>query len=145
MVNLKQQKRPFPKLAIAASVVLVTVIAVFIIMLTVSAKQETEVIINEQSITFNGLYGETYPVEDIIEAKLADNMPAAGRKVNGSGFGGSKKGEWEVEGLGICRLFVQADSGPFIIMQTKDEYVIINYNDPEKTSNLYDNLSILIK
>lgn len=64
-------------------------------------------------------------------------MPSIGKKVNGAGLGEFKKGDFEVEGIGTCRLFLHSEDGPFIYIIVSNKYNIINYNDASKTKALH--------
>jgi hypothetical protein len=112
----------------------------FVFILLQGTKTEAEVILKDQTVEITGQYGKVYNLSDISEVRLADTIPAIGRKANGAGLGDIKKGIWEVEGMGQCRLFIEAAGGPYILLTTSQENVIINFKDAQKTQDLYQTL-----
>ncbi len=133
-------KRLFTGIAAAAALIITAGVIVFLFVLFGSTNEETDAVVSPDSVEFTGMYGRTYKFSDIIEIRLDEDMPAATYKYDGSGLGEVKKGDWEVEALGRCRLFVMSAGGSFIVMKTTEGYVIINYKDPEKTKALYEDL-----
>jgi hypothetical protein len=142
---MDDKKRLISVIGAIFALIIVAGVVIFVISLSGSTNEETQAVIGADSIEFTGMYGATYGFSDIAEIKLEDAMPAAGYKYDGSGLGEVKKGDWEVEGLGRCRLFVMSKTGPFIIMRTAGGYVIINFKGSEKTRELYQSLVDAVK
>lgn len=143
--QMNTKKPLFLGIAIAAVLIIVAGAAIFLTNLSNSTNEEATAVISADSVEFTGMYGATYEFSDILEISLDDTIPAAGYKYDGSGLGEVKKGDWEVEGLGRCRLFVMSKNGPFVVMRTTDRYVIVNFKDSEKTKELYNNLLEAVK
>lgn len=120
-------------------------VAIFLFMLINGTKKETEVIIQGNQIAFKGQYGVTDNFEEITDIQLKNDIPAIGMKVNGAGLGEIMKGDFKVEGLGICRLFVHSEKGPFIYMMVDGKYTIINFKDSAKTMAIYEELKKAIE
>jgi hypothetical protein len=102
--------------------------------------KETEVIIQDNQIVFKGQYGITENLKGITDVQLKNNIPAVGIKTNGAGIGEIMKGDYKVEGLGTCRLFVHSEKGPFIYMMADGKYIIANFKDPAKTAAVYEEI-----
>lgn len=115
-------------------------VAIFLFTLISGTKKETEVIIQGNQIVFEGQFGVTDNLEEITDIQLKNELPAIGMKVNGAGLGEIKKGEYKVEGLGTCRLFVHSEKSPFIYMVVDGKYTIINFEDSAKTMAVYEEL-----
>jgi hypothetical protein len=127
-------------ISIAVTIVILAAVAVFLTILFTSTNEETKAVFGEDSVQFTGMYGETYAYADISSVTLEDNIPAIGEKTNGAGLGDVKKGDWTVDGLGKCRLYVMSANGPYVVMKTNGGCVIISFKDPEKTKGLYESL-----
>jgi Ca2+/Na+ antiporter len=119
--------------------------AIFLFVLVNGTKKETEVIIQGNQIVFKGQYGVTDNLKEITDIQLKDDIPAIGMKVNGAGLGEIMKGDFKVEGLGTCRLFVHSEKGPFIYMLVGGKYTIINFIDSAKTMAIYEELKKVIE
>lgn len=120
-------------------------VAIFLFILVNGTKKETEVIIQGNQIVFKGQYGVTDNMEEITDVQLKNEIPTIGMKVNGAGLGEIMKGDFEVEGLGTCRLFVHSEKGPFIYMMVDGKYIIINFKDSAKTMGIYAELKKAIE
>jgi len=103
-------------------------------------KQETQVLVTDTQIEIIGQYGVVYQIQDVAEVRLESTIPNINRKVNGSSLGSVKKGNFEVEGLGKCTLFVHVQSCPYVYILIENNYTIINFEDGEKTQKLYEDL-----
>lgn len=137
--------KPAYKIIVAVfTVVLIAAAAVFLVYLFSSTNEETTAVFGEDSVEFTGMYGKTYAYADIKGVSLDESIPAVGRKTDGAGLGDVKKGDWEVEGMGKCRLYVMS-GGPYVVMDTSGGYVIISFKDPEKTKALYESLNEKLK
>ncbi len=117
----------------------------FLFVLVNGTKKETEVIIQGNQIVFKGQYGVTDNLKEITDVQLKTNIPAIGMKVNGAGLGEIMKGDFEVEGLGTCRLFVHSEKGPFIYIMVDGKYTIINFKDSNETMAIYEELKKAIE
>ncbi len=136
---------PKSKFGLIAGLIIAVAAVVFTIVLMNGTKQETEVLITNKQIEITGQYGVTYQISEVSEVRLESTIPKINRKVNGSGLGDIKKGDFEVEGLGKCRLFIHAQSGPFVYILVEDSYTIINFEDGSKTEKLYEDLVEIIE
>jgi hypothetical protein len=137
----KSSRRTYNIIGIVLTAVVIVAAAVFLVYLFNATNEETEAVFKDDSVEFTGMYGISYAYADIKGVSLEDSIPAVGKKLDGSGLGDVMKGDWDVEGMGKCRLFVMSKTGPYIVMDTSGGYAIISYKDPEKTKALYESLS----
>ena len=101
---------------------------------------EPKVVIESDKIIISGQYKRSIVNSDIKEISLEDKMPKVLRKVNGFDFGDALRGSFDLEGIGISSIYVHENQPPFIIIKTEDRTYIINYKDPEKTKDLYEEI-----
>lgn len=107
-------------------------------------KEAVKVRITGSKIEIKGQFGTTIDAKDITEIKLLDTLPTIGTRVNGAESGAYKRGDFEVQDLGSCKLFVNLNNGPYIYIAANDRY-IINLDDKTLTLDLYDNLKKIVK
>jgi hypothetical protein len=88
----------------------------------------------------NGLYRNTVPYSSMRSVTLEETVPRIRLKTNGSGIGNIKRGNFLVDGWGASRLFINQDVPPFVVIQTADSHVVVNFTDPERTKRLYAEL-----
>lgn len=102
-------------------------------------KEDVKVKITGSKIAIEGQFGTTIDAKDISEIKLLDNLPTIGTRVNGAESGEYKRGDFKIDDLGTCKLFVNLKNGPFIYIVANGKY-IINFDDKKITLDLYDKL-----
>lgn len=141
----KQMHKVSAKSSIIGIVILLGVVAASVFMFVNGTLKETEVIIQDNQIIFKGQYGVTDGLKEVTDVQLKNDIPAIGMKVNGAGLGEIMKGDFKVEGLGTCRLFVHSEKGPFIYMMVDGKYTIINFKDSAKTKAMYDEINNAIE
>ena len=122
-----------------AAVILIGVF-VFLFFLSMKTTKEADMVITRETFEIKAMYGSTFKFSDVTSIELKDNMPAVGKKVDGSGLGESKKGYFEVDGMGKCLLFIHADKGPFLYINVSNTHIIMNYKDGIKTKQVYQDL-----
>lgn len=132
------------KKAIAAYILL-GVVALFVVGEFYSGSKPVEVIVNSQSLIVKGMYGFELPIGTIREVKLVDSIPAITSRTNGYSFGNTKKGYFNLEEYGNCRLFLCSDSSPYLIVtEDSGSITIINLEDRTSTKTAYQQLMPLI-
>ena len=102
--------------------------------------------VNENYVKISGMYGVELRPVDIQRLELRDSIPEIQTRINGMDlFGFARRGIYEVEGLGRTRLISFSYGGPFIYMYTGNEWIIINFNNPAETENLYQQLKEIVE
>jgi hypothetical protein len=71
---------------------------------------------------------------------LERELPRIGFKVNGSGIGNVMRGNYRVDGWGTSRLYINRNVPPFIVIQTADKHVVVNFAEASSTERLYADL-----
>jgi hypothetical protein len=93
----------------------------------------------------NGVYRNTIPWTSIRTATLETGLPRIGIKTNGFAAGDTLRGNFRVDDWGVTRLYINRDSPPFLVIRTVDnQYVVVNFKDPERTRMLYSELTAQI-
>ena len=102
---------------------------------------DTEVTVSNSSFKVAGMYGATYEFDSVSTVELKEDLPEILEKSNAADIGKVKKGDFNLEGLGLCRLYLISEEGPYLYIKVNDFYVIINHQDKTRTVELYEELS----
>jgi len=89
----------------------------------------------------NGFYRNTIPFASMRSVTLEGRLPRIGIKTNGSAVGNRLRGNFRVDTWGTARLYVNLDAPPFIVIQTADDHIAINFADEARTRRLYSELT----
>jgi len=90
-----------------------------------------------EKLTIEHLKSETVLLSDIRALMLIEELPPA-RRIVGSGMENLLKGDYDVTGYGKCRLFVNPNAPPFIVLEAKDATYFVNDGaDADQTLDVY--------
>ena len=109
---------------------------------------ESSVIVDDRQIRITGIYGERIPIEQLNQVFLADTLPAITLRTNGIAIGSIRKGYFRSSSLQRnVKLLLHSRSAPFlyIIYGENDKHVILNFRNPEKTLEVYEQLKGLVR
>jgi len=123
-------------------------IVLFILFFTIGSISHafipTKAIFDEEKIEFTGSYGFTLNISDIETVELVDTIPKIKIRTNGVSVGYIKKGQFRLESWEICRLLINSENPPFLVITQKNgEKIIINNKEKTETENLYKQIELL--
>jgi hypothetical protein len=128
----------------ARSFLNITIIAL-LILLTYFGIRPPRVTVSENYIKISGLYGVQLRVDDIEQIELREALPRIKSRTNGMDlFGIAKRGIYSLEELGRTRLISFSTGGPFILMHAGNEWIVINFKNPDETEALFDELEAVV-
>lgn len=136
------------QMIIGIAVVAVVAAAYFLFLSPSVVMKPKDITVDGQSMKVPDPFGVEIKTDNIKEVVLKDSIPKIGMKVNGAGIGNKRNGKYEVEGMGTGQLYIESDKGPYIIITTKGgtpAFVIINFEDSNKTQELYNKITSVIK
>lgn len=110
--------------------------------------KESEVTFKQDSINISGIYGTEIKYSDINSIKLGDKIEGNMKlfKTNGCAMENIDIGHFNIKGLGKARLFIMNSEKIDVEMKLKDgTYLMINYEDINKTKSLYEKLEGKVK
>lgn len=120
-------------------------IIVLLILIFYFGTRSPHITITENHIKISGLYGVELRVEDIEQLQIRETLPTIKTRTNGMDlFGIAKRGIYELEELGRTRMISFSTGGPFILMHTGNEWIVINYKDSDETESLYQQLEAVV-
>lgn len=131
--------RAFNLAAIVPAMVIGTAGIAFAAFTLYAGTQPPAITLSPDALTIDGLYSTTLARDEIVRLTLDDRLPATSRR---SGFSarGHLRGDFDVEGLGRCRLFVTRHAPPYLVIYTTTRPVIVNYENADRTRALYERL-----
>ena len=121
------------------------VIIAMLVLLTYFGIRPPRVTVSDNYIKISGLYGVQLRIDDIKQIELREALPPIKSRTNGMDlFGIAKRGIYNLEELGRTRLISFSAGGPFILMHAGNEWLVINFKNPDETEALYDELEAVI-
>ena len=89
----------------------------------------------------SALYSDDIPMRDVASVSLEQSLPRVLLRTNGFAMGSHLRGHFRLDRMGSGQLFVERDTPPFIVVRTRRDFVIVNFEAPERTRELYDVLA----
>ncbi len=133
--------RPAAKVSVGilTAIIVIPLILMFIFMPGMT--KERQIDINQNSITISGTWGTEISNEQIAKVAIENNLPTVIMKTNGADIGNKLFGKHKLEGYNNSVLFMEDRTKPFVAIYLKDgKFISINYEDENKTKNLYNNI-----
>lgn len=101
--------------------------------------------ITENHVKISGLYGAEFRVDDIEQLQLREVLPTVKTRTNGMDlFGIARRGIYELEELGRTRMISFSTGGPFVLIHTGNEWIVINYKETDETESLYQQIKAVV-
>lgn len=97
--------------------------------------KENKMIIDSESITFNGSYGETLTEAEIQSIELVNQLPEITLRTNGFALGAVNKGYFKTKDGEIVKLILNSDNKP-VILFTKIDGKKIYYSAKDEPNEL---------
>lgn len=135
------------KIQPSKSSIILTGITILIVLFAIgtilySAQPNKMEVDGNNRFVISGSYSISLPAADIREVKLLDQMPPVERRTNGLGLGSIRKGHFHSSELGDCRLYLESDNPPFLLIESTGEVpVLLNRKTKEEVELLYNELN----
>lgn len=88
------------------------------------------------------VYDTEFKTDDIEAVELISEIPD-GVRTNGASMGALQLGHFQLDGYGNSMLYLSQETPPYLLIKLKDKVVIFDGGTPEKTQELYNELSEL--
>jgi hypothetical protein len=95
---------------------------------------------SERFTVASGMYTTHVPLSSIESIAIVERLPRIERRTNGFGAGGILRGSFRLEEWGSGRLFINRNTPPFVVVRTRDTFVVVNFDDPSRTRELFGRL-----
>jgi hypothetical protein len=87
-----------------------------------------------------GLHSADVPLADIQSVTLVNELPRILRRTNGFSSGGLLRGNFMLDQWGSGRLFINRNSPPYVVVRTRDSFVVVGFADADRTRDIYRQL-----
>ncbi len=134
--SLKRKKKNY-----IISISLTIIVLAFVGGLFFMGMRPTEVKISEQSISFSGMYSYELKLQDIESAEVIESLPNDMNRTNGFGTSTRALGHFSSDELGKGRMYVFIENAPYIFLNTKEGFLIVNSKDDKETLQWYNLIS----
>ena len=102
-------------------------------------EQPPRVTVTDTSFKVQGIiYGEEFALAEITGVALCQHVPRILARTNGYAGGRTLRGHFRLAQLGDGQLFVRLGVPPYLFVRTREDYVIVNFSDPARTQEAYD-------
>ncbi len=135
----KRKKNSIIAALIIGGAVIIAAVAFFLYMKS-NFKVDTEIHVTDTAFEVMGMYSGSYEYASISSIELKDTLPEILERTNGAAIGEVKKGNFKLKDLGLCRLYLLSEEGPYLYIKVNDFYVIMSYEDRNRTEALYQEL-----
>jgi hypothetical protein len=88
-----------------------------------------------------GLHSVDMPLADIQSVTLVNELPRVLTRTNGFSSGHVLRGNFMLDQWGRGKLFINRNSPPYVVVRTRDSFVVVGFADAMRTRDLYDQLS----
>ena len=106
----------------------------------VNLQPPASVITSDGFAVSSGWYRREIPGSDITSVELVDDLPRILRRTNGFATGGTLRGNFRLEEWGSGQLYINRGVPPYVVVRTRQSFVIVNFKEPERTRGLYESL-----
>lgn len=113
----------------------------FIVGLTFVGYKDFELKGYEDSFEITGMYGGEWDYAKVRNVELLEEMPEVTWKQNGFGLATMAKGQFKVQNYGSSLLFIHKDASPYLYIETDNDKIFINSQNPDETEEWFDILS----
>lgn len=101
---------------------------------------EHKVVITDTSVKIPGMFGKTFPLEEMVSIREVQEMPKVTLRTNGLGLGSIQRGQFRLEGAKKAYLYLSKKEGPYIEIVTEEYPVYINFKDEESYRRTLESL-----
>jgi hypothetical protein len=115
---------------------LMTLVAVFVIITTVSGSKPPVIQITDDSVEIQSMYGTEIPLDSIRSVDLFDLAGCEIIKLNGFNLGDNRKGKFDVKGIGTVTLYQQGKPCSSVLIWTADRKYLIDLGSEEENNKL---------
>ena len=101
----------------------------------------TSIRINQNQLTFTGMFGTTRSIDSFTGVKLTDSLPQISRRLNGLSVGGINKGRFQLNSGGSCLMYLSSNDSPYIVFVEKSgREIFYNSRNSEMTYEMFREL-----
>ncbi|GHT16315.1 hypothetical protein AGMMS4956_18440 [Bacteroidia bacterium] len=104
---------------------------------------DTRVQCTDNELIIEGIYGVTIPRSEIEQVDTLAAFPSITWRTNGYAWGNTRIGNFKMEDGSSVKLFIKKGAAPYIVIQRSEgRTVYLNFEEKQKTVELYNQLTI---
>jgi hypothetical protein len=130
--------KSYNTLIISFLLVVITLPSVLIL----TGNREIKTTITETEFRIAGMYGLSIRYADIRQLDTISVLPGIKRRTNGFAFGKTLKGNFTLSNNARVKLFITKGAPPYICLKTDADFLYLNFRNPTKTRELFNDLNI---
>ncbi len=135
--NSPEKVKRNPKFILFIYGIILTIVIAFLLY----GYSNTKVNFQNEEFKISGLYGIELPYQSIDKVELLSEIPKIKLKTNGFSLGCVMKGNFKLEEVGYCKLYIKTLKAPFIKIVYYDTWIIfLNFADIEETKKIFSEL-----
>ena len=115
---------------------LLAIVAVFVIVTTVIGAKPPAILITDDRIAIQSMYGTEIPFDSIQSVDMFDLTGRDITKLNGFNMGDNLKGKFDVDGIGTVTVYQQGKPCNSVLVWTTDRKYLINLGSDAENENL---------
>ncbi len=122
-----------------------TIIILFVVAILIFiGSRENSITVTNESVIISGMYGLLIENEDIDLVELRENIPRIITKINAIDIPFLKKGIFRMEEFERARLFIHSTSGPFLIIISNSDTIIMSFKDSDHTLDIFNAINAVL-
>jgi hypothetical protein len=86
------------------------------------------------------LYSDSVSLDDATAVALLAEPPPGGTRTNGFALAGTLRGHFRLDGFGDGMVFAEVDAPPYILVRTRQSYLLLGFGDPARTRALFERI-----
>ncbi|ADL50072.1 DUF5808 domain-containing protein [Clostridium cellulovorans] len=103
--------------------------------------KEKSITIEANELSIEGMYGIKIPYESIYSIEMMETFPQDMTRKNGLAINHTLIGKFKSKAYDNCNLYIMDSRKPNLFIYTKEEKrIFINYENPDRTRELYDKI-----
>ncbi len=117
------------------------IIVIFIAFLSIFGYQENDMVVVDNTLVIEGMYGDNIPIDQINKVEKIDQLPEITAKTNGFAMSNRLKGKFLTEkSEESIRLFIAGKSSYYVTVETEEGLIIFNRENESELDKLYQQL-----
>lgn len=99
---------------------------------------KNEVVFTDITFQVTGYYGNIYSLDKVQKVELKDDSPTVIEQISGVDQDDFKRGDFETEEYGKCRMYILKDEGPYIYIYMDDLLIVMDQWESEQAYTVYN-------
>ena len=99
---------------------------------------KNEVVFTDITFQVTGYYGNIYSLDKVQSVELKEEPPTVTEQISGIVQDDFKRGDFETEEYGKCRMYILKDEGPYIYIYMDNLLIVMDQWESEEAYTVYN-------